>query len=189
MDTPAPIDLNKLKGILGNARKVMAKVENKDFTTGHIDARALTQESVEELQSEGGKPTSIATQPMGDYTDEQVMNSKLPPAIKKAMMEKKIAKPVMPNHTFTLDDVSDITQEKPMGLPKTPVTKRTLQEGVANNSDLITISKSQLDEMINARLLEFFTKAYNKTITEETIKKTINVLIKEGKLSVKKKSI
>ena len=38
-------------------------------------------------------------------------------------------------------------------------------------------------------LLDRVTKNYNKTLTEETIKKTINLLIKEGKLKITKKTI
>jgi len=53
----------------------------------------------------------------------------------------------------------------------------------------LTISREDLDAMINVRLLEFFTQTYNKMIIEDTIKKTMSMLIKEGKITVKKKTI
>jgi hypothetical protein len=43
--------------------------------------------------------------------------------------------------------------------------------------------------MINEGISTFFKQVYDKTLTEETIKKTINLLIKEGKIGVKKKQI
>ena len=57
------------------------------------------------------------------------------------------------------------------------------------NSDMITISKADLKEMINEGISTFFKQVYDKTLTEETIKKTINLLIKEGKIGVKKKVV
>lgn len=185
---PKPVDVSRLKSILGNAKKVMEKVENNDYKTGHIDPKALTEDGVRQLQAEGvvrPQVTQAATKNV-DYTNEQVINSNLPPAIKKAMMEKHIPKPTGLNHTFTLDDVAELA-DKPMGPPKTPKTQPKVITENRNNSDLITISKSELDAMINAKLLEFLTKSYNKTLTEETIARTINMLIKEGKITVNKK--
>jgi len=179
MNAPAPVDLSKLKGILGNAMKVMNKVEKKDFSTGHVDGRALNEDGIAQLQNEGiTKP-----QQLGDYTDEQVHKSGLPPEVKKAMLMNRIPK-ATPNHTFTLENVSDLI-EKPMGIPKTP--KTNINENV--NSDLITISKTELKNIINEQIIEVLTKSYNKTITEDAIKKTITTLIKEGKLTVKKKTL
>ena len=56
MNTPPPADISKLKGILGNAKKLMGKVESGNYETGHVDGRALTEEGIKELQSEGNMP-------------------------------------------------------------------------------------------------------------------------------------
>lgn len=187
MDTPQPVDLNKLKNILGNAKAVMNKVETKNYSTGNIDARALTEDGINDLQSEGvARPVSHQ-----GYTEDMVKNSKLPSVIKEAMLKNPIPQLSGPNHTFTLDDVSDLSYEKPMGLPKTPKTK-TITES-KTNSNYITVSKTELKEMVNdlvnEKLLEFFVKNHNKTVTEETVKKTILTLMKEGKIPAKKKTI
>lgn len=190
MNTPTPVDVSRLKNILGNAKKIMNKVETNDFTTGHVDARALNEDGVAELQSEGVTRTATAPTEVSDYTEEQVRNSNLPPAVKEAMIKNKIPKVTMASTSFSLDDVSDLV-EKPMGYVKTPnTTKKVVNENVRHdNSDMITISKSELNEMIQTKLLEFFTTSYNKTLTEEAIKKTINLLIKEGKITTKKKTL
>lgn len=190
MDTPQPVDLNKLKNILGNAKAVMNKVENNNFKTGNIDARALTEDGVQELQSEGVKRQTPSA-PQG-YTEEMIKNSKLPPIIKKAMLENPIPQLSGPSHTFTLDDVSDLADEKPMGLPKAPKTK-VVTESKTTHSNMVTISKEDLrdmvNELVNEKLLEFFVKNHNKNITEEAVKRTINTLIKEGKIPQKKKTL
>lgn len=191
MDTPQPVDLSRLKGILGNAKAVMNKVENNNFKTGNIDARALTEDGIAELQSEGVKPKPSSAS-AHVYTEDMVRNSNLPSAIKKAMIEKPIPQLASPMHTFSLDDVSDLNEEKKMSYPKTPKTN-VVTESYQNQSGLITISKEELktmvNDLVNERLLEFFMKNHNKTVTEETIKKTITTLVKEGKLGVKKKTV
>jgi hypothetical protein len=190
MDTPAPVDVNKLKSILSASKTIMKKVETNDYQTGNIDARALTEEGVAELQAEGisrPAPQYVESYNPAGYTQETVKNSRLPEAIKKIMIEKPIPKLSNPNHTFSLDDVTDL-QEKPMRLPKTPsksAPKRIVTESYAS-PDMITISKDELKEMVNdivnEKLLEFFIQNHNKRITEETVKKTVTLLTKEGKL-------
>ncbi len=191
MDTPAPVDVSRLKAILGNAKAIMKKVDTGDFETGHVDPRALTEDGVRDMQAEGiVRPAMTQTANVG-YTEEMVNNSNLPEAIKQAMIQRPIQQMTGLNHTFNLDDVSDLAEDKPMGLPKINPTRKPspVNESRSNNSDLLTISRSDLDALIDVRLLEFMTKTYNKLIIEDTIKKTMSTLIKEGKLTVKKKTL
>jgi hypothetical protein len=192
MDAPQPMDLGRLKSILSASKAVMNKVETNSFTTGHIDGRALNEDGVKQLQSEGVSRPQTQNNSLS-YTEDMVKNSKLPSVIKQAMIEHPIPKIGGPNHTFTLDDVSDLVEEKPMGVPKRPNTKTQTITETRHNSDLITISKSQLDEIVgnivNEKLLEFFTQNYNKSLTEQTVRTTINTLIKEGKIQPKKKTL
>ena len=87
---------------------------------------------------------------------------------------------------FTAEDISRITGA--------PIKKPTQDRPIVNEniqrpqgSEMITISKTELKEMINEGINTFFKQVYDKTLTEETIKKTINLLIKEGKITTKKK--
>ena len=59
----------------------------------------------------------------------------------------------------------------------------------SSNSDLITVSKAELKAMINESIVTFLAQSYNKTLSEEVIKKTMNILIKEGKLTLRKPTI
>lgn len=185
METPQPVNLNNpaLIALLRNSKQIMNKVENNDYTTGNINQRALTEQGITELQNEGFTPPT-QTQVI-DYSDDQVMNSRLPDNVKKAMISNRIPKVSPLSNTFSLDDVSEMV-ERPMGFPKVPQTKRNINESVSS-SDTITISKTELKSMINESLANFFKQSYDNTLTENAIKKTIQMLIKEGKINVKQK--
>ncbi len=186
--TPPPVDVNRLKAILNASKQLMKKVETGDFQTGNIDPRALTEDGVAGMQAEGiTRPMNQMGSSSVGYTAETVKNSRLPEAIKKIMIEKPIVQLASPNHTFTLDDVSELA-EKPMGLPRTPKNspKKQINEAYPSNSEYLTVTKEELkeivDSMVNEKLLEFFVQNNNKRVTEDAVKKTIGVLIKEGKL-------
>lgn len=185
---PIPVPLDRLKSTLLASRDVMRKTMDNSFSTGHIDPRGLTEEHAHEVEP--------SMEPM-NYSAEMVQNSRLPQVVKEAMLKNPITQ-INPNK-FSLDDEPEML-EKPMGLPKTPKTnyKAPVNEQAARqqrpqNSDLLSVSREELNEMVagmvNERLLEFFTKSYNKSITENTVKTTINMLIKEGKLTPKKKTL
>lgn len=189
MDTPQPVNLLALKNILANAKKVMQKVESdKPSTpTKANNTRENISESSQPIYDESDEREPIyenqqtAQAPVGprDYTAEQVMASNLPDSVKQLMIAKPI--PVLKGipSSFTLEDVID----KPK--TKKPVTQVNENRG----SNMITVSQDQLQKMIDASVANYFKADYEKRITEAAIKKTINVLIKEGKLNVKKKTL
>lgn len=183
MSAPQPMDLNKLKGILGNAKKVMAKVETGNYETGYVDGRALTEDGVKQLQAEGVTRPSVQT--MVDTT--RIESSRLPESIKKAMMQNPIAQPTGLNHTFTLDDVSDIAYEKPMPTPQS--RRQTVQENYQQpiQQQFGGYNEDALRGMIKDVLIEYLSNEYSKNLTESVIKQTITTLINEGKITTKKK--
>lgn len=193
---PPAADLSKLKGILGNAKAIMNKVNNNNFETGNVDASALRQDTSGYVD-QGSTPTQNQGQhqtlgdparQMGNINQAAIANSNMPEAIKKAMMENPISQPTM-NHTFNIDDVSDLIDNKPLPLPSTPRTqsRKVMNESmVQNNNDTFTVSESSLRGIIKDVLIEYLSADYSKNLTEGVIKKTINTLIKEGKIKTKK---
>ena len=124
---------------------------------------------------------------MGAPNKDAIMNSKLPEHVKKAMIENPIPQATM-NHTFNLEDVSDLIQdEKPMPPPQARTQRNVVNEGMMHNqpSGTITVNESDLRDMIKDVLIEYLTGDYQKNLTEGVIKKTINTLIKEGKIKTK----
>ena len=195
METPAPVNLNALKGILANAKKVMNKVEGEKpvrqkntredlYESNNTRLPIYDENDEREPEYTSYSPSQTQQNYQNGYTTEQVMASKLPQNVKEAMIKNPIPQLQMPPSKFTLEDMGDLNEKK------TNKGKLIINESRTNvNSDMITISKTELKEMINESLVQFLTQSYNKTLTEDTIKKTINMLIKEGKLNVKKKTI
>ncbi len=194
---PQPVDINKLKNILGNAKKIMQVTENGNYKTGNIDGSRLVEDTNTYLDA-NQVPSEYITQTNSygldptrgiSYNEQNVLNSRLPENIKKIMLEQPIPQVSM-GHTFNLSDVSDLLDEKPMPAPAVrPRTNKMVNETVNSynhNSDLITINKNELKDIIKDVLVEYLFNDYSKNLTESVIKKTINTLIKEGKISPKK---
>lgn len=185
---PQPADLSKLKGILGKAKAVMSAVNEGNYSTGNIDGSSLIQDTTTYAQTltQTGNNVSIPSNyQQRPITEQAIINSKMPEAIKRAMLENPIVQPTM-NHTFNLDDVSDLI-EKPMPAPSArPVARTKINESVmSQQNDKFTVSESELRDVIKDVLIEYLTGEYQKQLTEGVIKKTINTLIKEGKIKTK----
>lgn len=196
MEIPAPVNLAALQGILAKSKQVMNKVEGDipvKQSRGRIEESYQSEESYiyderdeREPIYENYTPVSDPTQ-VTDYTEEQVRASNLPPAVKEAMLKNRIPRINGMASGVSAEDISRIT-----GAPvrqARPTINENQQRRPQQGSDMITVSKTELKEMINEGISTFFKQVYDKTLTEETIKKTINLLIKEGKIGVKKKQI
>ena len=205
METPQPVNLAALSGILAKSMKVMAKVETdkpvgqskasvmtEGYDSGYdsgYDERDEREPIYESYQQHPNPQQTFDPTNVQDYTEEQVMNSNLPANVKEAMIKNRIPRLTAPPSKFTAEDISRITGV-PLKQPAQQQPRQMVNENIQRpmSSDMITISKTELKEMINEGISTFFKQVYDKTLTEETIKKTINLLIKEGKISVKKKT-
>jgi len=199
MEMPQPIDVNRLKGILGGAKAIMNKVETGDYTTGNVDGRALNEDGVQRMMAEGiTRPqTSVAPQIQANQPLYKNMEtSNMPSAIKEAMMVTPIPQGNGVNHTFNLEDVQESPQrqQRPTQFPSTPKTNpqpvyEQQQPIGANANGTFTVSESALRAIVQDMLLEFMTQTFTQNLSEDVIKKTIGTLIKEGKINVKKKRV
>lgn len=189
---PMPVDLSKLKGPLSMAKQLLKKVESNDYTTGHVNALALTESGVQQLAESGYVPQQHTATPV--YSEDKLANSKMPEAVKQMMRDNPPVAMDM-NFAYGLGGLEELI-EKPFNVTN-PVNKRhnninESRQSPINNGDMITISKAELNEMINkavdAKLLEFMTQAFTKNLSETVITKTVSTLIKEGKIQVKKKT-
>ena len=159
---PPPADLSKLRGILGNAKAVMNKVNTGSFSTGNVDSSTLVQDTSQYV-SEGNVPVNNSSTGMGNPARQMgtpnkdvIMNSKLPEHVKKAMLENTIPQTTM-NHTFNLEDVSDLIQdEKPMPPPQARTQRNVVNEGMMRNQSngMITVNESDLRNMVKDVLIE-----------------------------------
>lgn len=205
---PTPVNLSALQGLLAKSKQVMQKVEG-DLPTP--SRRQSVNESHNNYGSEyynenderepvyesylPSNPNETEYQAPRDYTAEMVQNSRLPDSIKALMISKPIPQASMTGGV-SIEAIARMTgkniqeqkpspQQKQQPLP----LRENVQQRQPQSSDMITLSNSELKEMINEGISTFFKQIYDKTLTEETIKKTITTLIKEGVINVKKKTI
>jgi hypothetical protein len=197
METPTPVDLNKLKSILGNAKKLMKVTDEKftpkkqsglnesNYSSSIYDERDEREPTYQTPNMSDYSPT----QNVRDYTEEDVINSKLPDVIKEAMLKNPIPKASMSFSKFTLDGLEDLiekpSQKSTIKTPSIPLRESSATyEGSKTN--MVNISEAKLNELIDKRVSEVLANMFVKTLSEETIKRTIGTLIKEGKLNTKK---
>lgn len=200
MESPAPVNLSHLQSILAKSKQVMKKVDSdKPIVSKGTEARGLAESAIsvpaspmysehdeKEMMFEQYSPTPSANiHEAIDYTDDQVRNSNLPPIVKEAMLKKHLPKPKFTNSKFSLDDVSALIEKKPVPQPRSTQPLHESTSRVQPNA--IMVDPSVLKTMIKEAVVEYFQERYEKSLTEATIKKTIGVLIKEGKIAVKKK--
>lgn len=197
---PKPVDITALSGILGKARQVMNVVESREpekkasksrdfdpresYNQSMFDTTPIYSESDErEPMYENYQPTTQSVPQNLDYTPEQIMASNLPPAVKEAMLKNPIPRLSGPPSKVSPEAIAKLT-----GMTPKKMTQQKQRLTESNNSDMITISRVDLQNMIDESINRFFKQVYDKTVTEETIKKTINTLIKEGKIQTKRKN-
>lgn len=187
---------------LMRAKQTMDKVENTKFNVNTDRVHQMVSGGdVQYLNTipEGATPQSNnATKPFGNATEEQIKASNLPDNVKKLMIERPIPKVEMASGggpTFSMDDVHKLVRPQ----LAQPVQQQTTFNQVPNminetaivNSQgkmLITMTEAELDKKINDALMNFMATTFTKQLKEETIKKTISTLIKEGKIRVKQKT-
>ncbi len=190
---PAPVPLGALENLLARSKQVMQQVESKNpivqkgsdagLTESFSQEQSNEYDDYEEKDSYYGdykSPEKDITK-VSDYTEEQVMASNLPPAIKEAMLKNRIPRLSGPPSKVSPEAIAKMTGMQ----PKPQQSKQPLREN-NNNNGMITVSTEQLQTMIKEGIDNFFKNDYEKRITEAAIKKTINVLIKEGKINIKK---
>jgi hypothetical protein len=201
---PKPVDVSALErlGILNKAKQVMNVVESRepekkatksrDFDPRESYNQSLFDNSPVYNESDEREPIyeNYQSAPQSaiqnnNYTAEQVRASNLPPAIKEAMLNKPIPRLSGPPSKVSAEAIAKLTGAT-IRKPNESKQRRMLIEN--EDSEMITLSRVELQNMIDESINRFFKQIYDKTVTEETIKKTINTLIKEGKIQTKRKN-
>jgi len=179
--TPPSADVNKLKHILSGAKAIMKATESGNFSKGNIDtSKMVSSDNLLESNNMGG----VGFNPEPNY--KNIENCKLPSAIKEMMLKNPTPQLGGPNHTFNLSDVQDlVTEEK----KPNKISSVIPQQQQTNRGDKFMVSESELralvKDVVKDEIVSFLRDSYAKTISESAIKKTINTLIKEGKIKVK----
>ena len=174
-----------LMAMLQGAKAVMDKVEgDKPTTPSGDDEKALPHEMngeylTEEQMAASGNVSQQLPKNMGisgptivdgKATYKNMSSSKMPDAIKQAMMESPIEQLSSPNHTFNLEDVSTLVNEAPkQRRPK----KTNQQKEIINTKKLVGLNETQVRGIVKEELFKFLTQYFTKGLTESVQRETI----------------
>lgn len=156
---------------LVQAKKVMNKVDGGDFERGNINESALLSSPEELIQmNQPATPSVQHKQPTVDKS--RIENSKLPDAIKKAMMENPIPQ-ISLSDNLDMDFVKGakrLMEQEGLG-KKQPTKSQPTYQQPAQSIDLNALSimventvRKVLDEKLNQILTAHETKSINENL-------------------------
>ncbi len=185
-----PISSNDLMSKLVQAKKLMNKVDTGDFERGNIDeSRLMAPSNDSEYLSESyeQRPPQVNTRPVGTPTADRIQQSKLPDAIKKAMIENPIPQ-ISLSDSLDMDFVKGAKRlmEQEGVQPKQTQKKQSPQptgnaSGVNMNA-LATLIENTVRKVMDEKLSQILTAQQTSTINENLVLKVGDSIFK-GKIT------
>lgn len=182
------ISSNDLMMKLVQAKKVMNKVDGGNYERGHVNEAMLYSNPEELMNSQ--EPQNVATRPMGNPTADKIQNSKLPDAIKKAMIENPIPQ-ISLNDTLDMDFVKGakrLMEQEGVSTKKSPQTPQRQQ--VTSNIDMNAIAvliENTVRKVMDEKLNQILTAQTTSSINENLVLKVGDSIFK-GKITGVNKS-
>lgn len=170
----------KLMAMLNKSKAVMSQVESKNPTKGPQLQEGQTSGQYEEREPPMmPAPRSRRDDPLEPGSAEynaRLKNSKMPAAIKEAMMQNPLNdEPYYQEpqqREYSMSEMNGMQAPEATPRPKTLVEQRP-QQAITNREEMKSLIKEVLAEMMV------------KTISESVVKKTIKTLMNEGKIRAK----
>ena len=194
------ISPDELAQKLVNSRKVMQKVSTGEYERGNIDESAIISNDETPIMTEGTSqmesiPQQQIKQPQ-PITVEKILQSKLPDAIKKAMIENPIPQITMNDgldinlaakakRLMEQDGLSTKSGSKPSSIPQ----KQTRDTGIPqiNESKLEKLVENAVRKVLDEKLTQILSAQQLQTINENLVLK-VGDSIFQGKITKVKSS-
>ena len=181
-----PISSNDLMQKLAQAKKVMNKVDKGDFERGNINENVLFS-SPEELAESQIEPRQVSASQVPNV--DKIQNSKLPDAIKKAMMENPIPQ-ISLSESLDMDFVKGAKKlmEKE-GLSKKETPQRAQQTPTAqmDMNAIAVLIENTVRKVLDEKLNQILSAQQTQTINENLVIKVGDSIFK-GKITGVNKS-
>ena len=185
------ISQNDLMKKLVQAKKVMNKVDGGNFERGHVNESMLLSDPSELMEMQ--TPQQVNTRPVGGNLNvDKIQNSKLPDAIKRAMIEHPIEQ--MPsislNETLDMDFVKGakrLMEQEGVSSKKTQPQQR---QSVSSNIDMNAIAvliENTVRKVMDEKLNQILTASTTASINENLVLKVGDSIFK-GKITGVNKS-
>jgi len=181
------ISENGLMQRLVQAKKVMNKVDGGNYERGHVNETVLRSNPEELNVSEVNTPT----QKPANYTPNKVMESKLPDAIKRAMIENPIPQ-ISLSDSLDMDFVKNTKKlmeaEGVATKPKqTPPSRSIPQSSNIDMNEIAIIIENTVRKVLDEKLNQILTAQQTLSINENLVLKVGDSVFK-GKITGVNKS-
>ena len=177
---------NSLMRSLVNAKKVMNKVDGGNYERGHVNSEMLRSDPSELMEMQ--TPQQPNTRPVGgNMSIDKIQNSKLPDAIKKAMMENPIQQ-ISLNDTLDMDFVKGakrLMEQEGVVTKKQQPQQRQSSVPTGGNIDMNAIAiliENTVRKVMDEKLNQILTAQTTSTINENLVLKVGDSIFK-GKIT------
>jgi hypothetical protein len=182
------ISQNDLMKKLVQAKKVMNKVDGGNYERGHVNENILRSDP-SEINQEDMVQSNVTKSVSGPVNIERIQNSKLPDAIKRAMIES----PIQPMNQISLNDTLDMDfvkgakrlMEQEGVSSKKPQPQQRQQVTTSNNIDMNAIAvliENTVRKVMDEKLNQILTASTTSSINENLVLKVGDSIFK-GKIT------
>ena len=185
------ISQNDLMKKLVQAKKVMNKVDGGNFERGHVNESMLLSDPSELMEMQ--TPQQVNTRPVGGNLNvDKIQNSKLPAAIKQAMIDHPIEQmqSISLNETLDMDFVKGAKRlMEQEGIP-TKKSQPQQRQSVTSNIDMNAIAvliENTVRKVMDEKLNQILTAQTTSSINENLVLKVGDSIFK-GKITGVNKS-
>lgn len=185
------ISQNDLMKKLVQAKKVMNKVDGGNFERGHVNSEMLLSDPSDLMESQ--LPQQTNTRPVGGNMNvDKIQNSKLPDAIKRAMIEHPIEQmqSISLNETLDMDFVKGakrLMEQEGVSSKKSQPQQRQSSGGNIDMNAIAVLIENTVRKVMDEKLNQILTAQTTSTINENLVLKVGDSIFK-GKITGVNKS-
>jgi hypothetical protein len=180
------ISQNDLMKKLVQAKKVMNKVDGGNYERGHVNESMLLSDPSELMESQ--IPQQTNTRPVGGNMNvDKIQNSKLPDAIKRAMIEHPIEQ--MPsislNETLDMDFVKGakrLMEQEGVSSKKSQPQQRQSSGGNIDMNAIAVLIENTVRKVMDEKLNQILSASTTSSINENLVLKVGDSIFK-GKIT------
>jgi hypothetical protein len=180
------ISQNDLMKKLVQAKKVMNKVDGGNYERGHVNESMLLSDPSELMESQ--IPQQVNTRPVGGNMNiDKIQNSKLPDAIKKAMIEHPIEQmqSISLNETLDMDFVKGakrLMEQEGVSPKKSQPQQRQSSGGNIDMNAIAILIENTVRKVMDEKLNQILTASTTSSINENLVLKVGDSVFK-GKIT------
>ena len=179
------ISSNDLMQRLVQAKKVMNKVDGGNYERGHVNEAMLSSAPEEIYEMQAPQQQQMAPRQMGAPSIDRIQNSKLPDAIKKAMIDNPIPQ-ISLNETLDMDFVKGAKRlMEAEGVSSKKQTQQPQRQSSGGNIDMNAIAvliENTVRKVMDEKLNQILSASQTATINENLVLKVGDSIFK-GKIT------